>query len=83
VADKRVRGTAKSGWFGRLWREHEEGVLYAVAALIYIPAGVFLKTVVLNWMLGILFPLIVVYLIPKQIRRRRSNATATEPQAGS
>ena len=83
VADKRVLSTGKSGWFGRLWREHEEGVLYAVAALIYIPAGVFLKTVVLNWMLGILFPLIVVYLIPKRIRRRRSNATATDPQAGS
>jgi hypothetical protein len=83
MADKRVRSAGKSGGLSRLWRDHEEGVLYVVAGLIYIPAGVFLKTVVLNWMLGILFPLIVVYLVPKQIRRRRVNAPATDPLAGS
>ena len=64
------------GFVRRLWRDHEEGVLYAVAVIVYIPAGVFLKTVVLNWMLGILFPLIVVYLIPNRIRRWRSRGGA-------
>jgi hypothetical protein len=74
---------SKRGWFGRVWRDHEEGILYAVAAVIYIPAGVFLKTVVLNWMVGILFPLIVVYLVPKQIRRTRSKRAGADPDAVS
>jgi hypothetical protein len=79
---RRAKIIAKPGRFRRLWRNHEEGVLYAVAAVIYIPAGVFLRTVVLNWMLGILFPLIVVYLIPKQIRRWRSKAPGAGPEVG-
>lgn len=53
----------------RLWRDHEEGVLYAVAVAVYIPAGVFLKTIVLNWAVGILFPVLVVHLLPAGIRR--------------
>ena len=76
-------GAPKRGFFGRLWREHEEGILYVAAAAIYIPAGVFLKTVVLNWMVGILFPLLVVCLVPKWIRRRRSKRPGTDAGVGS
>jgi hypothetical protein len=54
---------------GRLWRDHEEGVLYAVAVAVYIPAGVFLKTIVLNWVVGLLFPVLVVHVLPAGIRR--------------
>lgn len=50
---------------------HEETVLYAVAAVVYIVLGVFLKTVILNWVVGPLFPLLVVYLIPTWVRRWR------------
>lgn len=53
----------------RLWRDHEEGVLYVVAVAIYIPAGYFLKTIVLNWVVGLLFPVFIVHLIPAGIRR--------------
>lgn len=56
----------------QLWSDHEEGVLYALAAGVYIPAGVFLKTIVLNWIVGILFPLLVVYIIPAAVRRCRT-----------
>ena len=65
------------GWFRRLWRDHEEGVLYVVAVLIYIPGGVFLTSILLNWMVGILFPLIVVYLVPTGIRRLRGRGRDT------
>lgn len=56
----------------RSWlRRHEEGALYALAAVLYIPLGVVLKTVVLNWIVGPLFPLLVVYVVPTFVRRRR------------
>jgi hypothetical protein len=74
---------AKPARLSRLWRDHEEGILYVVAAVIYVPAGVFLRTIVLNWMLGILFPLIVVYLIPNQIRRSRSKTSDACPGVSS
>jgi hypothetical protein len=60
--------TAPSG-LRRLWAEHEEGLLWVLAVVLYIPLGVLLKTVVLNWLVGPLFPLLVVYLIPTWIRR--------------
>jgi hypothetical protein len=53
----------------RLWQRHEEGVLYAVAAGIYVTAGYFLREAVLNWFIGITFPMVVVYLAPAGIRR--------------
>ena len=61
-----------ASFFVRIWRNHEEGVLYAVAALIYIPAGVFLKEIVLNWIVGITFPFVVVYLVPRIVRHMAS-----------
>ncbi len=70
-----ARPTAEEpSWARRLWRDHEEGVLYAVAVAIYIPAGVLLRTVVLNWFVGILFPLLVVYAVPAWVRRLRARA---------
>lgn len=66
-----ITGTRPARWAHSLWAEHEEGVLYAVAAVVYIPAGVFLKTIVLNWIVGILFPTFVVYVIPTWLRRLR------------
>ena len=71
-SESRSRGRG----FRRLWAEHEEGVLYAIAVVVYIPAGVFLKTIVLNWFVGITFPVVVVYLIPAAIRRWRRGASA-------
>ena len=59
------------GGLRRTWRAHEEGVLYAVAVAIYIPAGVFLGTIVLNWIVGILFPLLIVHVVPAAVRRGR------------
>ena len=42
---------------------------YAVALAIYVVAGVFLKTWVLNWIIGPLFLLIALYLVPTGARR--------------
>ncbi len=56
-------------WPRRLWQEHEEGVLYALAVALYIPAGYFLGELVLNWIVGITFPLVVVHLVPTGVRR--------------
>lgn len=53
----------------RIWTDHEEGLLYALAAVVYVPAGVFLKSIVLNWIVGILFPVVVVAVIPSIVRR--------------
>ena len=39
--------------------------LYAVALLAYIAIGYFTKSVVLNWVVGPLFPLLVLYLLPR------------------
>ena len=59
-------------WARRLWRDHEEGVLYAVAVAVYVPAGLLLRTIVLNWLVGLLFPLLVVHVVPTLVRRLRS-----------
>jgi hypothetical protein len=66
--DMAVEPTGAS-WARRLWRDREEGVLYVTAAVVYIILGVFLKSIVLNWIVGPLFPLLVVSLIPKWVRR--------------
>lgn len=66
-------GGDQRGWFPRrLWRDHEEGVLYAVAVVVYIALGYQFKTIFLNWIVGPLFPLLVVYLIPTWLRRLRA-----------
>lgn len=50
--------------------------LYLVAFVAYVVLGLFLKSVVLNWIVGPLFLLIVLYLVPRaaglvRVRGRR------------
>ena len=52
-----------------VWLRHEEGVLYGLAVAIYVPAGFLFKEAVLNWFVGVTFPLVVVYLAPAGVRR--------------
>lgn len=42
---------------------------YAAALVVYVVAGYFLKTWLLNWIVGPLFLLIVLYLVPTGISR--------------
>ena len=42
---------------------------YAFALALYVALGYFLKSWVLNWIIGPLFLLIVLYLIPTAVRR--------------
>jgi hypothetical protein len=55
----------------RFVADHEEGVLYALAVVVYIALGVTLRSVVLNWIVGPLFPFLVVYLVPRLLRGGR------------
>ncbi len=48
---------------------------YAAALAAYVVLGVLTKSVVLNWVVGPLFPLLVLYLLPRGVsalRRRTS-----------
>lgn len=51
-----------------LWARHEQGFLYAIAAVTYIILGVFLRTFVLNWVIGPLYLLFIVWILPDWIR---------------
>ena len=42
---------------------------YLGALLVYIPLGFFTQMVVLNWIIGPLFPLLLLYLGPTLVRR--------------
>jgi hypothetical protein len=69
---------------GSLWARHEQFFLYAIAAVTYITLGVFLQTFVLNWVVGPLYLLLVVWIIPEWIRglrlkRRERNASGRQP----
>lgn len=44
-------------------------VWYGVALVLYIVAGYFLKSVVLNWIVGPLFPLLALYFVPRLLGR--------------
>jgi hypothetical protein len=44
-------------------------IWYGVALVVYVALGIFTKTVVLNWIIGPLFLLLVLYLIPTLVRR--------------
>lgn len=54
------------------------GWWYAAALAVYVTAGYFLKSVLLNWLVGPLFLLIVLYLVPTLLRRVVGKAR-TEP----
>lgn len=42
---------------------------FVVALGVYVLLGVMLRTYVLNWIVGPLFPLLVLYLLPRGLRR--------------
>jgi hypothetical protein len=48
---------------------------YVVALAVYVAAGYFVKSVVLNWIIGPLFLVLVLHLVPRALgtlgRRRR------------
>ncbi len=45
---------------------------WVAAMAVYVVLGVTLKSVVLNWIVGPLFPLLVLYLIPTALGLRRN-----------
>jgi hypothetical protein len=45
---------------------------YVVALVVYVVAGYFLKSFLLNWIIGPLFLLIALYLVPTWLRRART-----------
>ena len=45
-------------------------IQHSVALVFYVALGLFLKSVVINWIAGPLFPLIVLHLIPRAARHR-------------
>jgi hypothetical protein len=47
-----------------------EGWLYGLAAVLYVALGLRFKGLVLNWVVGPTFPFLVVYALPRWLRRR-------------
>ena len=45
---------------------------YVVALVVYVVGGYFLKSWLLNWIIGPLFLLIALYLVPTWVRRLRT-----------
>lgn len=46
-------------------------VAFLVALVVYIALGLVLKSAVLNWIVGPLFPLFALYLLPAAVGRLR------------
>ena len=46
--------------------------LYVVAFVAYVVLGLLTRSVVLNWIVGPLFPLLALYLVPRVIRKLTS-----------
>ena len=44
-------------------------VAYVAAFVVYVALGVVLKSAVLNWIVGPVFLVVVLYLVPKVVRR--------------
>ena len=44
---------------------------YVVALAVYVVLGYFLKSAVLNWIVGPLWLVLVLHLLPKALGRRR------------
>lgn len=44
---------------------------HATALVLYVVAGFFLKTILLNWIIGPLFLLVMLHLIPASVRTHR------------
>ena len=45
-------------------------VAWGVLLAVYVTLGIVVKSVVLNWIVGPLFPLVFLYLVPRVMRRR-------------
>jgi hypothetical protein len=53
----------------RGWRRHEDLVVYSLAALTYVAGGVAAKTYLLNWIVGPLYLVAAVLVLPPLIDR--------------
>lgn len=53
---------------------HENPVAWAVLFVAYVGLGMALKSVVLNWIVGPLFPLLFLYLLPRALGRHRTDS---------
>ena len=51
-----------------LWGPGPGPRLYVLAFAVYVVLGIATRSVVLNWIVGPLFPLIVLYLLPLAVR---------------
>jgi hypothetical protein len=51
--------------------EDAPAAAYVVAFVVYVALGFFLKSVVLNWIVGPTFLLLVLYVVPKAFGRVR------------
>lgn len=47
----------------------DQPIAWAVLLAVYVALGVVLKSAVLNWIVGPLFPLVFLYLLPRVLRR--------------
>lgn len=47
-------------------------VAWALLLVAYVGLGIAVKSVVLNWIVGPLFPLVFLHLLPRALRRRRA-----------
>ncbi len=52
----------------------ENPYAWAVLFAVYVGLGVVLKSVVLNWIVGPLFPLVFLYLLPRALGRHRTTS---------
>ena len=50
----------------------ENPYAWLVLFVVYVALGVVLKSVVLNWIVGPLFPLVFLYVLPRARGRRRA-----------
>jgi hypothetical protein len=49
----------------------DQPLAWVVLLAVYIVLGVMVKSVVLNWIVGPLFPLLVFYVVPRLLGRAR------------
>lgn len=52
-----------------VWGPGQRPWLYVVALVVYVALGLLLRSIVLNWVVGPLFLLLTLYLLPLAVRR--------------
>lgn len=50
----------------------EQPVAWSVLLAVYVALGMVVKSAVLNWIIGPLFPLVFLYLLPRAVKARRA-----------